>query len=247
MLTRGIAICTYNRGSQIGQVIQAVLRTKPTDARLIVCDDGSNDETSYILSQFPDVNYIRGRNLGVGANKNRALHTLQDCDFICILEDDLIPFESGWFELYENAYLTTGIHHFCRVQDKEVPEVVADFTTWAQSKGIDPLYGPAPRGDLTFITKKVVRKVGGLNAQFVGVGYAHGEWSNRVVKANLIPHPLKWVDFRQARDKFEQLGDTSGGRWLRPRQEVKEEMKRNGAIAKRLRQTNYVFHPLVFP
>lgn len=247
MADKGIAIVTYNRASQIGQVIEAVLKTKPTDARVVVCDDGSTDDTSYIVSQFKGITYIRGANLGVGANKNRALFTLQDCAFLCILEDDLVPTEKGWFELYENFFLTTGIHHLCRVQDKEVPETLLEFSTDLQSKGIDPLYGPNVRGDLTFITKKVVKKVGGFHPDFMGVGYAHVEWSNRVAKSGLIPHPNKWIDIKQARDKFIQLGDTEGGRWLRPKQDVKKELKVNGALYKKLRATNYLFHPLIMP
>lgn len=246
-MPNGIALVTYNRAAYIGQIIEAVLKTKPSDARLIVCDDGSTDDTAYICSQFPNITYIKGENKGVGANKNRALFTLQNCDFICILEDDLMPIATGWFDDYLNASLVTGIHSFSRVQDKQVPESIPSFTEWMQSKGLTPIYSPSVRGDLTFITKKVIKKVGALHPDFIGVGGAHGEWSNRIYKANLIPHPNKWVDFKEVSEKFVQVGDTEGGRWLRPAKDVKQEVKRNGALAKKLRATNYVFHELVFP
>lgn len=245
----GIGLVTYNRDPYIGQIIEAILKTKPIDSRFVVCDDGSTDETSYICSQFKNLTYIKGENKGVGANKNRALFTLQDCDFIAIIEDDLLPVDKGWFDDYLNASIITGIHHFCRVQenDKNVPESVPSFSEWMASKNAIPMYRESPRGDLTFITKRVIKKVGGLHPDFIGVGGAHGEWSNRVYKANLIPHPLRWIDIKQASEKFIQLGDTTGGRWLRPKAEIKQEIKRNGALAKKLRATGYVFHPLVFP
>lgn len=245
----GIALVTYNRANQIAQIIEALLKTKPSDARLIVCDDGSTDDTPYYCSQFRDITYIKGENKGVGANKNRALFTLQDCDFIAIIEDDLLPVEKGWFDDYLNAALITGIHHFCRVQenDKNVPESIPSFTEWLSSKNVTPIYRESPRGDLTFITKKVLKKVGALHPDFIGVGSAHGEWSNRIFKANLIPHPNRWIDFKETSQKFTQLGDTEGGRWLRPIKEVKQEIKRNVALAKKLRATNYIYHPLVFP
>lgn len=243
----GIAICTYNRYNNLGKVIEGVLKTKPSDAKIIICDDGSTDDTPYICSQFSNITYIRGKNLGVGANKNRALFALQDCHFLAILEDDLVPIEKGWMEDYENAYMATGIHHFCRVQEDQVGESIPDFSTWMKSKGFSPIYAPNVRGDLTILTSKVLKKVGGMHKDFLGVGYAHKEWSNRVWKANLIPHPNRWVDFQEIANKFQQLGDTEGGRWLRSKKEVKEEIKRNGALFKKLRATNYIYHPLIFP
>jgi len=245
----GIALVTYNRSENIGQIIEALLKTKPIDSRLVVCDDGSTDDTNYVCSQFSNITYIKGENKGVGANKNRALFTLQDCDFIAIIEDDLIPVEKGWFDDYLNASIVTGIHHFCRVQenDKNVPESIPSFTEWMTSKNATPMYRESPRGDLTFITKKVIKKVGAFHPDFIGVGGAHGEFSNRVFKANLIPHPLRWIDFKEVSKKFIQLGDQTGGRWLRPAKEVKQEIKRNSALAKKLRATNYLYHHLVFP
>jgi glycosyltransferase involved in cell wall biosynthesis len=245
MISRGIAIATYNRGPQIGDLIESVLSTQPENCRVVVCDDGSDDSTSDEVKKFRDIIYVRGPNLGVIANKNRALWSLQDCHFIVILEDDLFPTRSGWFNIYEDVCLTTGIQHFCRVQDKELPETVPDFSEWLAKHNYTPIYGPSPRGDMTFLTKAVIKKVGGFNPGFRGAGYGHGEWSDRVVKAGLVPHPLKWVDIKEARDSFIQKGDTVGGRWLMTKKELKAQLKKNGALAKKLRATGYVHQDLV--
>ena len=244
MIERGVAICTFNRSQNLRELIQAVIDTVPTDTRIAVCDDGSTDETPYIVNEFPSVLNFRGPNLGVGANKNRALWLLQDCAFICILEDDLFPTKPGWFEKYQNIALSTDIHHFCRVQDKLVDETVPEFTEWLKTKGYTPIYGPSPRGDFTFITNKVIQTVGGFHPQFMGAGYAHGEWSGRVAKAGLISHPLKWVDILELSESFTQKGDTEGGRWLEDRRKIKEQLKRNGALAKQLRRSGYIYHPI---
>lgn len=245
MIEKGVAICTYNRAVYLHEMIQSVLDTTTQDTRIVVCDDGSTDETYYTAAQFPNVLYVRGPNLGVAANKNRALWSLQDCAFLCILEDDLVPKETGWFDKYQNAALTTGIHHFCRVQDKYVEETVPDFSAWMQDKGYTPIYGPTPRGDLTFITNRVVQEVGAFNPKFRGAGYAHGEWSRRVAKAELITHPLHWVDIKEACECFVQLGDTEGGRWLEDKRKIKEQLRTNAAVAQRLEKTGYIYHPLV--
>lgn len=244
MVERGIGICTYNRSVYLGELIESVLNTTAPGTKIVVCDDGSTDETPYVVSQFPNVLYVRGPNRGVGANKNRALWTLQDCAFICILEDDLFPTEEKWFDRYQNIAVVTDIHHFCRVQDNYVDETVPEFTEWMKSKDYTPIYGPSPRGDFTFITNKVIREVGGINPGFKGAGYAHGEWSGRVIKAGLVPHPLKWIDIKEICESFVQKGDTEGGRWLEDKKKIKQQLKENGALAKRLRRTNYIHCPL---
>lgn len=245
MYRRGLAIVSYNRAENLKVAIQAAMDTTSDMDKIVVCDDGSTDNTVEIVSKFPNVIYVRGKNLGVAANKNRALYSLQDCAFICILEDDLIPTMNGWFQNYEQAVLVTDIHHFCRVQDKEVESLVPAFDASLKSRGVTPIYGESPRGDFTFISNEVIKKVGAFNPKFIGVGYAHGEWSHRVVKADLIKHPNKWIDIKELRDSFYQLGDTVGGRWNDDKKVIKEQIKRNRAIYKNLKASDYIYHPLV--
>ena len=227
-------------------MVQGVLDTVPDGTDVFVVDDGSTDETpQYVTLHFPTVHYYRGPNLGVGANKNRALYLMQNHHFSCILEDDLVPQEKGWFEIYETVATMTDIHHFCRVQDKLVPEVYESFSRYlSEAMNLTPLYGPSPRGDMTFITKKVIATVGGMNPLFEGVGYAHGEWSERVAKAGLIAHPNKWVDIREAADMFKQVGDTTGGRWDDDPDTIKAQLKKNQQTRRDLKKEDYIHCPL---
>lgn len=233
--SEGIAICTFERANVLGDLIQAVLDTKPDGARVVVCDDGSKDNTIQVVEKFPDITYIRGANMGVGANKNRAVFALRDYDFITILEDDLVPVEKNWFEIYREFCLSTNTHHFCRVQDKFVDETVPEFTAWCKNTlGLTPIYGPSPRGDLTFISNMVVRKVGAFHPDFIGVGHAHGHWSDRVIASNLVQHPNKWIDIKEAADKFIQRGDREGGRWNEKTEVIKQQIVRNALVRKQL-------------
>lgn len=247
MITRAVSIVTYNRCKQIGEVIEGVLSTVPDGTDVFVVDDGSTDGTGSEVDEFTasGVKYYRGPNKGVGANKNRALYLMQNHHFSCLLEDDLVPVEDGWFEIYETVATMTDIHHFCRVQDKLVPEVYDSFAQYlSEAMNLTPIYGPSPRGDMTFITKKVIATVGGLNPLFEGCGYSHGEWSSRIAKAGLISHPNKWVDILQARDMFAQRGDTTGGRWLEDQDEIKEQLKKNQQTRKKLKKEDYIYCPL---
>lgn len=241
----GIGICTYNRAERLGQVIEGVLSTT-SGCKIVVSDDGSTDHTADEVAKFKEVIYVRGSNKGVTYTKNRALFLLQECSFICLLEDDMLAKEPGWVDIYRRAVLASGIHYFCRVQDKEVEETCPSFMEYMQKDHkLTPIYGPSPRGDLVWMTNKVLRDVGGLHRDFLGVGYAHGEHANRVVNANLIGHPLKWVDIQQARDCFTQIGDTEGGRWQEPSKKIKEQIKRNRAVYRRLKASKYQYSPLV--
>lgn len=245
---KGIAICHYNRVDKLEKLITSVIDTMPKDCKLVVCDDGSEPIDNYSVSSICNrigVTLIQGPNRGVAANKNRALWALQDCAFLCILEDDLFPTTSDWFEHYEEASCLSGIHHFCRVQDKEVIETLPNFADFMKNHNLTPIYGPTPRGDLTFLTSKVLKEVGGFNPEFIGAGHAHGEWTERVITAGLVSHPLKYIDIKEARDKFQQIGDREGGRWNKTKEELDGEINRNKKLRKKLQKTGYIFHPLV--
>lgn len=246
MIKRAISIVTYNRAKQIEQVLQSIMTTMPKDCNLFLCDDNSTDNTIELASKFP-VTIIKGKkNKGVASNKNKALFAMQDCHFMAIIEDDLVAKEPGWFEMYEQAAIATDIHHFCRVQDKEIPETIPSFSTQLQNNyNLTPIFAKSPRGDFTFITKKVINLVGGLNPAFIGAGYAHGEWSERIAKAGLIDHPLPWIDIKEARNKFYQIGDTEGGRWDLSKEELDKQLNYNRKIARKLSATDYLYCPLV--
>lgn len=242
---RGIAICTYNRAKNLDVVLNETIKNAPKDAKIVVCDDGSTDNTIEVCDAY-NVPVFRGQNKGVAANKNRALFLLQDCKFLAILEDDLYPIRNNWFESYEKAVLYTGIHHFCRVQDKRVEETVPEFTADLYENEMVPIYGPSPRGDFTFITQHVLRTVGAFDPEFIGAGYAHGFWSKRVAKAGLIPHPLKWVDIRgqDGKDFFKQIGDTEGGRWDLSKTELDKQLRRNRRVLRMLEKKDQIFREL---
>ena len=247
-MKRAVSICTYNRWVNLEEIIEGVLSTVPDGTDVFVCDDGSTDGTESVVlaDKFADrIKYYRGPNLGVAYNKNRALFLMQNHHFSAIIEDDLVPTEKGWFDIYEKVSALTDIHHFCRVQDKIVPECKPSFTEYLKKTlNVTPLYAHSPRGDLTFLTRKVITMVGGFSPEFEGAGYAHGSWSNRVARAELISHPNLWVDIEEARVMFKQVGDTEGGRFDDDPEEIKKQLKRNKVIAKQLKKTGEVYVPL---
>lgn len=245
MIRRFVGIATYNRAENLEQIISSVIETVPEDTMVAVADDGSTDNTLQVVNKikFP-IQYLRGPNSGVAVNKNRLLFLGQQAHYLCLLEDDLYPTEKGWFEDYEKFCAITDAHHICRVQDKEVPDPCPTFTETLKAQGFTPVLANSPRGDLTFITSRTVRLVGAFNPKFRGAGYAHGEWSERAARAGLVVHPLKWMDIKEARDKFEQIGDTEGGRWEEDKAKVQTQIRRNKVVLEQLKKLDYIYHPL---
>ncbi len=243
--TRAVSIVTYNRCNQLGNIIDGVLATVPNGTDVFVCDDGSNDGSNEVMGHFNNVHYYRGPNLGVGANKTRALYLMKNHHFSCMIEDDLVPTEKNWFETYEAVASLMDIHHFCRVQDKTVPETNPSFTEYLKAAmDVTPIYASSPRGDFTFLTRKVITTVGGMDPRFKGVGYAHGSWSARIVKAGLVSHPLGYIDIKEARDRFKQIGDQEGGRWNEDQDKIKMQIRINKRVAKVLNDKDYIYCPL---
>lgn len=242
---RGIAIVHYRRTNNLPEQIERVKSTVPNGTKLVICDDGSVEDVQQICRQA-GVLLICGPNRGVISNKNRALWALQDCETLCILEDDLFPSSSGWYEIYEEAARQSWIHHFCRVQPPRIiQETIPEFQTYMNEKGFTPIYGETVRGDLTFITSRVIKEVGGFNPEFKGVGHGHREWSERVLKAGLVRHPNNWVDIKEASEKFIQVGDTTGGRWDMVEKELDRQLRRNKKLYEKLKKANYIYTPLV--
>ena len=67
-------IPTYNRAQLITRAINSVLPQMEPEDELIVVDDGSTDNTREIVAKYGDrVKYIKTKNGGCGAARNRGV------------------------------------------------------------------------------------------------------------------------------------------------------------------------------
>ena len=74
-IRRGVAIVHFEREENLPLIYTAVRDTVPPETKVVICDDGSSRLTTLPSEAI----FLRGPNLGVAANKNRALWALQDC------------------------------------------------------------------------------------------------------------------------------------------------------------------------
>jgi len=105
----GLGIVTYNREEYCKQVIDKIL-PNVFDTIVLV-----NDASPYTFT-VPDYihSIVNVSNMGVGRTKNVCFKYLMEmgCDYIFILEDDILLNDLSVIEKYIKLHERTGIHHF---------------------------------------------------------------------------------------------------------------------------------------
>ena len=88
-----VCIPTYNRSHFLTYSVQSVLNQTYTDFELIICDDGSPDNTPEVVEGFKDerINYIRHpQNIGRSRNMRSGFEASQGEYFIKFDDDDAL-------------------------------------------------------------------------------------------------------------------------------------------------------------
>lgn len=104
----GIGIITCNRPDYLKKLLDSIKYCNW--AEFIIVNDGKDID-------LPGYNYYihtNKTNLGVGKSKNIAMQHLLDkgCDYIFIIEDDMIILDDTVFDKYIQASKASGIQHF---------------------------------------------------------------------------------------------------------------------------------------
>ena len=88
-----VCIPTYNRVNYLFESVNSVLNQTYKDFELIICDDGSTDETPTVVSQWDDsrIRYIRhANNIGRSKNMRSGFDVAQGNYFIKFDDDDAL-------------------------------------------------------------------------------------------------------------------------------------------------------------
>ena len=111
-----VIIPTYQRAKFLVKAIESVLNQTYPHIELIVIDDGSKDETPYVVCRYP-LKYVKlPRNFGVSFARNRGILKAKG-DFIAFLDSD---------DRYEKQKIEKQVDfmlkhpHFMAVQTEEV-------------------------------------------------------------------------------------------------------------------------------
>ena len=82
-----VIIPTYNRAKKVGAAIESVIRQTYPNKQIIVVDDGSDDDTSFVVKAYPEVEYVYQDHAGQGAARNTGLRRAAG-KFIASLDSD---------------------------------------------------------------------------------------------------------------------------------------------------------------
>ena len=107
----GVGIVTHERLDYLKGLLNSLVPCRDVIDELVVVNDGNPVDNFVLLFG----NWIQNNtNQGVAKSKNKAMKYLFDkgCDYIFIIEDDMVIKDKSIFEKYVSAHKTSGIHHF---------------------------------------------------------------------------------------------------------------------------------------
>lgn len=84
---------TYNKAKYLDLTLAGYQMQNYKNFELVIVDDGSNDNTEYMIEKYKSVlniKYYKQKNLGAATARNRALQ-LAEGNYIIIVDDDRIP------------------------------------------------------------------------------------------------------------------------------------------------------------
>jgi glycosyltransferase involved in cell wall biosynthesis len=85
-----VAIAAYNAAPFLGEAIESALSQTRQPSQVIVCDDGSSDDTAAVATSYaPRVTLLRQQHRGVGAAKNACVQAAT-AEYVVVLDADNI-------------------------------------------------------------------------------------------------------------------------------------------------------------
>lgn len=220
----GVGVITCNRVDYLRGLLDSLKPCETTISNLVIINDGAPVEN--FKSPLKNSVWLDNpENIGVGKSKNKAIKHLLDkeCDYIFIIEDDMVILDSSIFEKYIEAYKQSGIHHFnygpgspfnrkqdiqfdlhnrhLLKQDSEPnPKMILDYKTVKVSLFEHTV------AMFSFFTKEVLEKVGLIDEEFYNA-WEHVDHTYRIIKAGYHP-PFWW--FADLYDSHKYLTEAPG-------------------------------------
>lgn len=178
----GIGLTFRNRIATTIKSLSSVCKFAPSGSKIVTIDDAS--ETNAM-----DATFRFEQNVGVATVKNKCIELLDDCDFLFLLDNDIIVKS----ELAFLNYINSGLEHACYTFNRG--GFISMGTNYVE-------YG-SPNGCMLFFTRKCIDTVGGFDNDFKGYGYDHSNMSDRIFNNGLTP--ARYIDIRNSQGLFEMI------------------------------------------
>jgi glycosyltransferase involved in cell wall biosynthesis len=231
-LTLSLVIPTYNRAHLIIETIESALAQTVSFFEIIVVDDGSTDNTDYLLSTYQEkIRFFRTENQGVQAARNRGVAEARSTFVTLCDSDDLflpdyvekITKHLASSEACNAIYCNFII--FDENKDHSAKLSTAPNAFFADSVCVDNVYVKIPDlyiKTLTYqpffptgltIRKDFYASLGGFNIAFNGVGSEDWEFTLRVIEhtdVSLYKTPLVKIRKHSSNDSFDHVRQNIG-------------------------------------
>lgn len=145
----------------------------------IVIDDNSTKEDAEKnlnhCAEYGFSYFYSEKRLGVAKAKNACLSRLRNCDHIFLFDDDCFPKQKQWEKVYIEATQCTGVQHF------QYNIEVAGIKLKSEKNSVEVF--DASAGVMLYITKDVLKRVGGFNPAYGIYGYEHDTYTEKINRA----------------------------------------------------------------
>lgn len=219
----GVAIITKDRNEFIYQVYGFhLMNTLPFVDKFIIVDDHS--ATPIELRDFTDPYGKSGPGrvevhrpskwLGVAGARNYALNELSDCDYIFLMDDDLLPKDPNWIPLHIKAMSDK----FCNINllihyPNELNECLG-YRNGAIYAGVTATEGST--ATLFAMTSHCLNTLGGFDNTMGYYGHEDTDYFARARKADILPPKGYWtlINTEFYLHAFDIYGDYPPVKWL---------------------------------
>tara|TARA_R110002012_G_scaffold12541_2_gene55667 strand:+ start:1401 stop:2177 length:777 start_codon:yes stop_codon:yes gene_type:complete len=169
---------------------------------------------------------------GVGKAKNKAIkHLLEKgCDYIILIEDDML-FNKDLFKAYIKAHKKTGIHHFMFAYHgpankagisggKPVPRKIIDYGDVKISLNQHCV------GAVCFYTKKCLESIGIYDENYTNA-FEHVDHSYQLAKAGYSTPYWWWSDIANSLDYVQEQACSEFSSAIRPRSDWQSNIQKS--------------------
>lgn len=220
----GVAVITCNRLEFLENLLKSLIPCADSINNFVIINDGKpfsevdmfsldkahSDRVDNICNLYIELgaDWVDNEtNLGVCKSKNKAMQHLLDqgCDYIFVIEDDMIILDPNIFSKYIEAHEKSGIHHFMFgyhgpankaniSKGKPVPRIVIDY------KDFKIALNQHCVGAMCFYTRESLLSVGLNDEEFNKNNFEHVEHSYRLAKAKYSTPYWWWADLANSTD-----------------------------------------------
>lgn len=239
----GIAVITKDRPEYFERCVQTLPQTD------FVCfiNDGK-EYSDQIYKKCNNTNYEviqHDKNLGIACSKNDALRCLiqNDCNFLFIIEDDVLIKNPEVFIKYIKSAEVSGLWHmnygFSNIYNFNQDGSRAIRATLDYTDDTSIIFTPNLMAGFQFFHKSVIKAIGYMDERYSKLkNMEHVDHSYKAVKSGLLPAYCWWPDINKSWEYITTIKES-----IEKSQSRDENFEKNFGLACMLFQHKYGFDP----